>query len=274
MDQDKIMSRIKKDYATVQDYGEGLFEIFGTFLIGSQNYGLDIETSDIDTITLVIPSIKRVATVGNRFDNTINYKDGILKIRSISDFLCSDIPKCCCTTVEILATKYYYINQKYEKIWKYLTDKVDQIGYMDISKALITNRGYMNSMHARAEKNLRNDEITARKMYAHYFRANDWLLRFMNIEPYCSLFIPDDATRQFILGVRNGHVSIGDIKREILKIEEFYKKLDFNKIQSPKGVQETAYKNLMTVCTIIYKLSYMEDINDGHLLDIRSASMS
>lgn len=35
-------------------------QIIGVFLRGSQNYGLEIETSDVDTLCLVVPSVEEL----------------------------------------------------------------------------------------------------------------------------------------------------------------------------------------------------------------------
>lgn len=56
-DEKRIFDRLNKDMQRLQKDG---FEVVGVFLRGSQNYNLDCDNSDIDTVAIVLPSIDDV----------------------------------------------------------------------------------------------------------------------------------------------------------------------------------------------------------------------
>lgn len=49
--------RTKSDFEYLNSLG---YEVLGVFMVGSQNYELDIENSDIDTKAIVIPKINDI----------------------------------------------------------------------------------------------------------------------------------------------------------------------------------------------------------------------
>ena len=53
-DENKINETLKMHYNAAKSLN---YNVFGTFLQGSQNYDLDYEGSDIDTKTIIIPTI-------------------------------------------------------------------------------------------------------------------------------------------------------------------------------------------------------------------------
>ena len=62
---EKIMKRVRAHYEKIYDeYGNRLV---GVFLIGSQNYNLDIESSDVDTIAVIMPSISEITFLSFSF---------------------------------------------------------------------------------------------------------------------------------------------------------------------------------------------------------------
>ena len=54
----KIFSALLRHQAFVRSQN---FEPVMTVLVGSQNYGLDLEDSDYDTYTFILPSVTEVA---------------------------------------------------------------------------------------------------------------------------------------------------------------------------------------------------------------------
>ena len=58
-----------------------------TVLIGSQNYGLDTENSDIDTFTFVIPSLFSLAINKKEFRGEFEVKDGKCMYKDFRDAL-------------------------------------------------------------------------------------------------------------------------------------------------------------------------------------------
>ena len=112
-----INARLLEDFNYVTSLG---YNVLGVFLQGSQNYQLDYSGSDIDTKAIIIPSFidfvlnrKPVSTTLIREDNShIDLKD----IRLMHDcFRKQNI-----NFIEILFTKYKYLDPEYESIYQFL----------------------------------------------------------------------------------------------------------------------------------------------------------
>ena len=59
-----IMERVRKHYETAVAYFDSEKFVVGAFLVGSQNYKLDIETSDVDVKVFVLPSLESIIELG------------------------------------------------------------------------------------------------------------------------------------------------------------------------------------------------------------------
>ena len=111
----RITIRLQEDFEYATSLG---YTVLGVFLQGSQNYQLSYSGSDIDTKAILIPSFedfvlnrKPVSTTLIKEDNShIDLKD----IRLMHDcFRKQNI-----NFIEILFTKYKYINPEYETIYR------------------------------------------------------------------------------------------------------------------------------------------------------------
>ena len=104
----KVMERVREHYKKMYDnFGN---KLVGVFLIGSQNYELDIETSDVDTIAVVMPSISEIAFLSPPYSTTTileNEEHIVIKdLRLVRYELHKGSPN----MLEILFTDYYVLN--------------------------------------------------------------------------------------------------------------------------------------------------------------------
>ena len=104
----EVMNRVREHYKKMYDeFGNRLV---GVFLIGSQNYELDIESSDVDTIAIVIPSISEIAFLSPPYSTTIvveNEEHIVIKdLRLVRYELHKGSPN----MLEILFTDYCVLN--------------------------------------------------------------------------------------------------------------------------------------------------------------------
>ena len=84
--------------------------IIGCYLIGSQNYQLDDEQFDIDTIVLVVPTLKDIALNNKPISKTYIQDNGEhTTLKDIRLFI-NGIKKGRLDCLEILYTQYYMIN--------------------------------------------------------------------------------------------------------------------------------------------------------------------
>ena len=84
-DREWIMSEVKKKYETaIAYYGSEDF-IIGAFLVGSQNYSLDIESSDVDVKIYVLPSINSIIENADGMQSAIeqNARDITARVKKI-----------------------------------------------------------------------------------------------------------------------------------------------------------------------------------------------
>ena len=105
---EKVMKRVREHYKKMYDeFGDRLV---GVFLIGSQNYELDIETSDIDTIAIIMPSISEITFLSPPYSTTIvveNEEHIVIKdLRLVRYELHKGSPN----MLEILFTDYCVLN--------------------------------------------------------------------------------------------------------------------------------------------------------------------
>lgn len=102
------------------------YDVLGAFLYGSQNYNLDTENSDVDSIVVIIPSIKsllyekEVSTTYELEDHHIVVKD----LKAFNKNLLTLSPM----AVEPLFSRLTWINDKYKYIYqKFYHDNAQKI---------------------------------------------------------------------------------------------------------------------------------------------------
>ena len=123
-----IMERVSQHHQAARDYAENKGGyIIGTFLQGSQNYNLDTEESDVDTVSVYVPTVD-FAIVNSPKNHQLIMEDGsnehctIKDIRNYINELLNSNPN----AIELLYTEYslylrdfkYLINNR-EKFLKY-----------------------------------------------------------------------------------------------------------------------------------------------------------
>ena len=110
--------------------------VFGTFLQGSQNYGLSHAGSDVDTKSLVIPTFRQVCRNSKLVSYThvrennehIDLKDVRLMLQN---FLKQNI-----NMVEILFTDYFIIDAQFLQVFLALREKREQIVRYDQGRGI------------------------------------------------------------------------------------------------------------------------------------------
>lgn len=136
----KIMDGVREHYEeSLQHFPKD--NIVGIFLQGSQNYGLDTESSDIDTKLIVTPTFKALAfnekpvsTTHVRANNEhIDFKDIRLYIDCFR--------KQNLNFLEILFTDYFIINPLYAEQWQRLVNAREEIAHMNPHRSMRSMAG-------------------------------------------------------------------------------------------------------------------------------------
>lgn len=140
MKRDKyIDDGLKRHYEEFEKYYPDK-ELFALVLQGSQNYGLDIYTdeykSDIDTKCLVIPSLEDVVMNKKPISTTHICKNNEhIDIKDIRLYF-DNFKKQNINFIEILFSKYYIINPKYEDLWDELVAGRELVAHYNTNQAL------------------------------------------------------------------------------------------------------------------------------------------
>ena len=190
-----IMARLQEHY----DEALTLFpedRIVGIFLQGSQNYGLDIEGSDIDTKLIVVPTWddicfnrKPVSTTHIRANEEhIDLKDIRLYIQTFR--------KQNLNFVEILFTPYKILNPRYDKHWNRLVANREAIAHYNPAGAIKTMKGIaMEKFHAMEHRYPSKIDIIDKygydcKQLHHLLRVEEFMARYTAGERYEDCMAP------------------------------------------------------------------------------------
>lgn len=193
-------------------------QIVGVFLQGSQNYGLEVPGSDVDTKLIVTPSfrdialnLKPVSTTHHREnDEHIDWKDVRLYMETFR--------KQNLNFLEILFTPYKWVNPMYEHQWQRLIEAREQIARMNPYRAVHSMRGIaLEKYHAMEHRYPSKVEIIDKygydgKQVSHLIRVYDYLLRYIAGEKYESCLIPSPYLRDKILAYKLQEIPL-DIAR-------------------------------------------------------------
>lgn len=186
--------------------------IVGIFIQGSQNYGLDIESSDIDTKLIVTPSFedivlnkKAVSTTHIRAnDEHTDWKDVRLYMETFR--------KQNLNFLEILFTPYKIINPMYEDSWNKLIEAREDIARMNPYRAVKSMKGIaLEKYHAMEHRYPSKIEVIDKygydpKQLHHLVRVEEYLGRYTAGESYVRCLQPNNA--KYLIKVKNGEYDL------------------------------------------------------------------
>ena len=204
-----IQNRVIEHYEESLNYFSS-DQIVGCFLQGSQNYELDLPSSDVDTKLIVVPNFKDIAlnkkpvsTTHVRENNEhTDFKDIRLYIETFR--------KQNLNFLEILFTPYTYINPDYWKEWHRLIDAREQIAHMNPFRAVKSMKGVaLEKYHAMEHLYPSKVDIIEKygydpKQLHHLVRVDNYLTRYLQNEKYEDCLIPDEKTKEFLLDIKKG----------------------------------------------------------------------
>jgi hypothetical protein len=226
---DWIMNKLKKHYdIALADFQEK--RILGIFCRGSQNYLMDCENSDVDSVVIVFPSLldiiynaKPVSTTKITEDNEhIEYKD----IRLMFKVFKKRNP----VNIEILYTKYKIINPIYLELWNNFLINKEYIAKGDL---LLTASGLFGMA-----KRLYNQCQSNQKALSHLYR----IFLFMR--------------KLYVLNLSYSVCLIGNETAKKLKIEPL-----------PTATTLKTAKTLLGKIEQCYKIAYKnQEINDSDII--------
>lgn len=210
--------------------------IVGIFLQGSQNYGLDIPTSDVDTKLIVVPTFEEIcfnrkphSTTHVRENNEhIDFKDIRLMLQTYR--------KQNLNFIETLFTEYKYINPLYYKNWSRLIDARERIARYNPYTAVKAMKGIaLEKFHAMEHEYPSKVEIIAKygydcKQLHHLLRVEEFLERYINGEWYANCLRPRDP--EYLKAVKQNLYNLDEAREKAvaalnhieIMVEEFCSK--------------------------------------------------
>lgn len=168
----RIMAAVQHHHNEVVKKG---YLVVMTSLVGSQNYDLDHENSDVDTFSLVYPTLSDLALAKEPYAGCFDSSDGghceVKDIRLALNLLRKTSPN----SVEYFTSKYKVYNPAFEEILKEYLENNTFLWHM-----VHCNYSHMLYAMAGMAHQLTKRNMPAGKRFAHALRLDNMYYHFMN----------------------------------------------------------------------------------------------
>ena len=257
---EKILKRIKDDYDYVTSLG---YNVLGVFLQGSQNYNLAYEGSDIDTKAIIIPSFVDFVLNRKPVSTTLilpsNEHIDIKDIRLMHEcFRKQNI-----NFIEILFTKYKYLNPDYEHLYQPMFNNNERIAHYNNYASVNCIAGMVYEKHKAMEHPYPTlkDKIEKygydNKQLHHILRCEEFLNRYISGVFYEECLIPTQP--QYLINVKSEYIHSLEEARQMAKNIEYTVKatkqmyMDNNPLVIDKEVDDIMNNVLINVLKSAFK---------------------
>lgn len=189
----EILNKVKTHHDTVvQKYGDRA--VF-TCLVGSQNYGLAHEGSDIDTYTFLMPTLEELSTAAEPISTEFEVDDGkccVKDMRLAMNLLIKTSPN----SLEWFVSKYNIYSEQYADIMQ----EFQNPALHDWAHADYRN---MVSAVAGMSRQLSTRNMPAGKRYAHVLRIrNLWFRYLYDGDPFTLMDFMDEKSHEEALAAK------------------------------------------------------------------------
>ena len=197
------------------------YKVVYVALYGSQNYSLETPKSDLDFKAMVVPTLddivfgRRLVSTTHEFDI-----DGVQGLVDVKD--CRSLISCWkkqnVNFVELLFTKYFYINFAYAEEIMALRNNAEYIAHYDEAKALSCMVGMAKEKYAALFKPyLSQKEVVEKYGYAakqlhHIHRLNILMRNYINGAAYIDCLVPTEEERASLIDT--------NLYKPILEVEQ------------------------------------------------------
>ena len=249
--EEKIMTRVKEHYEEVCSLG---FEVVAIFLQGSQNYRCDEYTteyqSDIDTKCIILPTLDDIVCGKSPYSHTHvcanNEHIDIKDVRVMFEMFRKQNN----SYIELLFTDYYYVNPKYESLFKELLGLAEAISRMHPNQALRAMAGTSMEKFKALEHPYPGtmDKINKYgydpKQLHHILRLNDFIKRYVSWEePYKNILIPRHS--KYLMQVKKGLYSLEDARRIAYETDQETKRIKDENLSAEEYIDKATEQALM-----------------------------
>ena len=204
-----MRERIEKaiEKANAQLCAEG-YTVIAIMLYGSQNYGMATPTSDIDLKAIVAPSFEDIVHGRKMVSTTVEIDEGLCDVKDIRSMM-GCWKKQNVNFVELLFTKYRWINPDYEKILQPLFEHREEIVHYDEKHAINCIKGIATEKYHALFKPYPSQVIAiekygyAAKQLCHVWRLKDILEKYVNQKSYLDCLTPSEFLRELLIDIKS-----------------------------------------------------------------------
>lgn len=261
-----VMERVTDHYTdALKRFNENNIVICA--LQGSQNYGLELPTSDVDTKLIVTPSFRDIALdrkpVSTTFVRDNEEHTDAKDVRSyVSCFRKQNL-----NFLEILFTDYYIVNPLYETQWNRLIMAREQIAHMNPFRAVKSMKGIaLEKYHAMehrypAKVHLIETYGYDGKQVHHLLRVEDYMRRYINGESYLACLRPSESLVPHIMEYKRQEIPLEVARVEAAEAIERVNKLADSFCEQIEDKEDSEMRELLEdVSYKIMKISVKKEI--------------
>ena len=261
----RIFDRLKSDFDYVTSLG---YRVLGIFLQGSQNYCLDYEGSDVDTKAIVIPSFEDFVLNKQPASTTLilpsNEHVDVKDIRLMNQcFKKQNI-----NFIEILFTKYKYMNPNYVTLYQPMFDNNEKIAHYNNYAAVNCIAGMVYEKHKAMEHPYPTlkDKIEKygydNKQLHHIVRCEEFLRRYIDGVPYAECLIPNGP--EHLIEIKSTYTYSLEEARDVANYcERTVKRIKQQYMDTHPVVIDSEVDEIMNnVLFDVLKHSFREEINE------------
>ncbi len=212
---DDVMNRVQdhfKESLTMFDESR----IVALCLQGSQNYGLQVPGSDVDTKLVITPTFDEVVLNKKPISTThVRENDEHIDLKDIRLML-GTFRKQNVNFIEILFTPYTIVNPLFKNEWSRLIAAREQIAHYSPYNAVKTIKGVaLEKYHAMEHEYPSKVEILAKygydpKQVHHLLRIKEFLHRYTDGEPYEDCLRP--RRPEYLIAVKQGYFTLDEAR--------------------------------------------------------------
>lgn len=183
------------------------YTVIAIMLCGSQNYGMATPTSDIDLKAIIVPSFEDIVLGRKMVSTTVEIDEGLCDVKDIRTMM-NCWKKQNVNFIELLFTKYKWINPNYEEILQPLFDNHEKISHYDEKYVIKGIRGMMvEKYHALfkpypAQKEVIEKYGYAAKQLSHIWRLKDLIVKYIRGYSYEMCLTPDEMTAKQLIAIK------------------------------------------------------------------------
>lgn len=197
------------------------YDWFVICLQGSQNYGLADDTSDIDSKLMIIPSFEAIVRNDKPISRTeiIPNSEEHCDIKDVREYF-KIFRKSNINFVEILFTKYYIVNPRYEVYWNMLLENNEALARINPYAAVSCMKGMAMEKrkalcHPYPSRKYWIDKFGYDpKQLSHLIRIHSFIVKYVNGNSYADCI--DESANSYLLKIKRGKIYLSKEAAEVL----------------------------------------------------------